>query len=59
MKYCIESCYKPLVLAEKKNKNASKSSENACPASIFENKSLLKLALVQLLKRKIKCDRKL
>ena len=54
IKYCIENCYKPLALVEKKNKNASKSSENACPARIFENKSLLKLALVQPLKRKMR-----
>lgn len=58
IKYCIENCYKPLALVEKKNKNASKSSENACPARIFENKSLLKLALVQPLKRKIQMRQK-
>ena len=57
IKYCIENCYKPLALVEKK-KNASKSSENACPARIFENKSLLKLALVQPLKRKIQMRQK-
>ena len=45
-----ENYYKTLVLVNRKNKNVPKCSENVCPPRSFENKSLLKLVLVQPLK---------
>ena len=59
MKSCKENYYKTLVLVNRKNKNVPKCSENVCPPRSFENNSLLKLVLVQPLKRKMQMRQKL
>ena len=59
MKSCKENYHKTLVLVNRKNKNVPKCSENACPPRSFENNSLLKLVLVQPLKRKMQMRQKL
>ena len=58
IKSCNQNYYKTLVLVNRKNKNVLKSSENACPQRNFENKNLLKLVLVQPLKRKMQMQQK-
>ena len=59
MKSCKENYHKTLVLVNRKNKNVPKCSENVCPPRSFENNSLLKLVLVQPLKRKMQMRQKL
>lgn len=59
IKSCNQNYYKTLVLVNRKNKNVPKSSENACPPRNLENKNLLKLVLVQPLKRKMQMRQKL
>ena len=59
MKSCKENYHITLVLVNRKNKNVPKCSENVCPPRSFENNSLLKLVLVQPLKRKMQMRQKL